>query len=105
MSLSYKEDSDRLFVILLSKVPNMTMADDLIREHVQFLRKLDQEKKLVLAGPFSDYDGGMIIIRASSIEEANQIAISDPFIKNKVETYEVRTWELSTEANNHLGMG
>lgn len=94
-----------LYVILLSMLPNKVLTEGLIREHVSYLRKLDREDKLVMCGPFSDNKGGMVIIKASSLSEANSIAQSDPFVKNEVERYEVRTWELSCEANNHMGMG
>ena len=94
-----------LFVILLSKTSSERLPESLIRAHVQFLRKLDRDNKLVLCGPFADYEGGMIVIRASSLEEANSIAMSDPFVAHEVENYEIRTWQLSCEANNHMGMG
>ncbi|MNI93028.1 YciI-like protein [compost metagenome] len=81
------------------------MTEELIRAHVQHLKQLDREGKLVLCGPFTNYRGGMVIIKASSYEEAQKIAESDPYIIADVETYELRIWELSCEANNHMGMG
>ena len=66
------------------------------------LRELDQAGKLVLCGPFLDYAGGMVIVQAESREEAEEIAKRDPFVASGTETYEVRTWELSCEENNHL---
>lgn len=47
----------------------------------------------------------MIILNVSQYEEALAIAISDPFVKEKVRTFTIRTWALSNEENNHLGMG
>ncbi|MMZ59010.1 YciI-like protein [compost metagenome] len=98
-------DEDIRYVILLSVVPGKKMTEELIRAHVRHLKQLDLEGKLELCGPFSDYRGGMVIIKASSYEEAKNIAESDPYIVAGVETYELRTWELSCEANNHMGMG
>lgn len=98
------EGYDELYVILLSKIEGKCLTKDLIKEHVQFLQKLEKDNKLVLCGPFSDYDGGMIIIKASSIDEAKRIAYSDPFVKNEAERCEVRTWQLSCESNNHMGV-
>ena len=93
------------YVILLTVVPGKTLTDDLIKAHVKHLKELDDKGLLVLCGPFTDYKGGMIIIRAGSYEEAQKIAETDPFVKTGVETYELRTWELSCEENNHMGMG
>ncbi len=95
---------NELYVILLSKIEGKNLSKELILEHVKYLQNLERDHKLVLCGPFSDYDGGMIIIKASSIFEANEIANSDPFIKNEVEKCEVRTWQLSCESNNHMGV-
>ncbi len=93
------------YVILLSMVPDKNLTEDLIRAHVNHLKELDEKGQLVLCGPFIDYKGGMIIIQAKSYEEAKEIAERDPFIQAGVETYELRTWELSCKENNHMGMG
>ncbi len=47
----------------------------------------------------------MIIIKAFDFNEAKAIAESDPFVLSKVRTFEIRSWELSCEENNHMGMG
>ncbi|MDO3409724.1 YciI family protein [Saccharibacillus sp. CPCC 101409] len=97
-------DEDIRYVILLSHATNEKMSLELIRAHVNHLRSLDQEGKLVLCGPFTDYAGGMVIIRASSKEEAVQIAERDPYVLSGKENYELRTWELSLESNGHMGI-
>lgn len=99
------EDCFVRYIILLSKIPGKQLSEKLVREHVQHLRKLDERGLLESCGPFSDVEGGMIILRAASHEEAMEIAESDPFVSSGVERYELRTWQLSCEENNHLGMG
>lgn len=37
----------------------------------------------------------MIIIKANSLEEANEIAHSDPFVKSGVRSCEVLSWQIS----------
>lgn len=98
-------DSHVLYVILLSINHGKKLTEPVIREHVSFLRKLEDKNQLVLCGPFLDYKGGMVIIRAKSMEEAKAIAESDPFVSSGLESYEIRTMEVSSEENNHLGMG
>jgi uncharacterized protein YciI len=93
------------YVILLSQVPGKSLTEELIRAHVAGLKRLEEEGKLVLCGPFLDYKGGMAIIRADSLEEARALAESDPFVQAGVETYEVRTLHLSCKENNHMEMG
>ncbi|RXJ04652.1 hypothetical protein DS745_03725 [Anaerobacillus alkaliphilus] len=91
--------------MLLTLNPGKELTEKLIKEHVHYLKKLESENKLELCGPFSDYKGGMIIIKAKSYEEAKEIAELDPFVISRVESYEIRTWELSCKENNHMGMG
>ncbi|MBI5629390.1 MAG: hypothetical protein HY921_00740 [Elusimicrobia bacterium] len=92
------------YVILLNKT-GKPMTRDLLAGHIQHLRDLDRKGQLVLCGPFQDNGGGMLIVKAPSCEEARRIAESDPFISSGFENYELRTWELSCEENDHLGAG
>ncbi|MEF2967663.1 YciI family protein [Paenibacillus sp. M1] len=98
-------DEDIRYVILLSVIPGKEMSEELIRAHVGHLKELDRQGKLVLCGPFTDYRGGMVIIKAAGYEEAKAVAEADPYVQAGVESYELRTWELSCEGNNHMGMG
>lgn len=101
-----KENEDSLvrYVILLSHA-GKPMTESIVRSHVAHLKGLDEKGQLVLCGPFKDYKGGMIVIKAASLEAAREVAENDPFVKEGVETYELRAWELSCKENNHLGMG
>ena len=93
------------YVILLSVKPGQKPTEALIRDHVTHLKELDKAGKYVMGGPFKDHSGGMLIVKAGSLEEARRIAEADPFIREGYETCEVRTWELSCAENNHMGMG
>ncbi len=59
------------FVILLSTIKGAKTSEATIRAHVAFLRKLDQEGKLVLCGPFTNYNGRM----GTSCEENNHMGM------------------------------
>ena len=72
-----------------------------VKKHVQYLKKLDDLGKLVLCGPFTDYDGGMVILECKNIEEARAIAESDPFIKEEYKTFELRTLRIANKENNY----
>ena len=95
----------RRYVILLDQIKGVKTTETHIRDHVQFLKNLEDNGRLELCGPFIDHKGGMVIIKAGSLEEAKEIAHSDPFVKSGVRNCEVRSWQLSCKENNHLGMG
>jgi len=69
--------------------------------HWEWLLELEQQGKVFAAGPFLGDDGesypgeGMLIFRASSLEEAREMAAGDPIIRVGLRTAEVRQWELN----------
>lgn len=98
------EDFQR-YCILLKNDSGRATTDTAVKQHIAYLRDLAIEGKLVLCGPFTDYNGGMVIVKAASKEEAIATAKRDPFISGNFRTYEIRTWLLSCEENSHLGRG
>jgi len=74
----------------------------LIKCHVEYLKELNRQGKLILCGPFKDYPGGIVIICAEDFIEAASIAESDPFIASGCKSFEIRTLELANEENNYL---
>lgn len=100
-----ERDEFTRYVVLLTKRPGQALTEPLIRAHVAHLRQLDAAGRLVMCGPFGDHPSGMAIIRAGSLEEARALAAADPFVASGAEDFEVRTWHLSNEANNHMGYG
>ena len=88
------------YIYLMSNIKPINK--ELIEGHVEHLRELNREGKLVLCGPFADYPGGMVVFSANDLEEATRIAQSDPFIASGCKSFEIRTVELANEDNNYL---
>ena len=68
-------------------------------EHVAFQLDLEKRGIMFAAGPLGDLENpdqwhgeGLIVIRADSLEEARDIAASDPMHKSGARTYTVRPW-------------
>lgn len=78
------------------------LNEELVKKHVEHLKNLKSQGKLVLCGPFTDFPGGMVVLSAESLEEATKIAKADPFISSGCKTFEIRTLELADEENNYL---
>ncbi|ERJ83280.1 hypothetical protein HMPREF1987_01014 [Peptostreptococcaceae bacterium oral taxon 113 str. W5053] len=74
---------------------------EIVKKHVQYLKKLDDSGKLLLCGPFTDYDGGMVVLECRNIEEARAFAESDPFIEEGYKTFELRTLSIANKENNY----
>lgn len=61
--------------------------------HLDFLQKLKDEGKLVLAGRFTDGKGGAYILRAGTLEEATEMAKRDPYHSQGLRSFVIRGWE------------
>ena len=48
--------------------------------HLERLNKLNEQGKLICAGPFADKAGSLIIIEAASLGEAERFAQEDPYL-------------------------
>ncbi len=47
--------------------------------HLASLEPLSRAGRVIMAGPFTDQAGSLIVIKANSLEEAKQIAREDPY--------------------------
>lgn len=87
------------YIYLMNNKKNLNL--EIVNKHVEHLKKLDESGKLVLCGPFTDYAGGMVVLNCENINEAREIAESDPFIAEGYKTYELRTLEIANKENNY----
>ncbi|MGN6713565.1 YciI family protein [Anaerocolumna jejuensis] len=78
------------------------LNEEVVKSHVEHLKELKSQGRLVLCGPFSDYPGGMVVFLAEDLAEATKIAEADPFIASGCKTFEIRTLEQANEENNYL---
>jgi uncharacterized protein YciI len=65
-----------------TKVPPGPERDEMFRGHFANMKRLSDEGKLALAGPFDGVDGwrGLFIFAVRDIDEAKQLASTDPVL-------------------------
>ena len=70
----------------------------LLREHLLWQAEQEREGRLLLAGPV-DHDltegHGLAVIRARSREEAEQLAATEPFVREGLRANTVRSWTVN----------
>jgi uncharacterized protein YciI len=96
---------ERLYVMLIERGEKYNRINgEMVRKHVDRIRKLDDSGKLVLCGPTKDYPGvaGMIIFRAEDREEAEEICKAEPFVIEGYATYKLVSMRPGNRENNYL---
>ncbi len=87
------------FFVMLTRGPNAGSIDSLELEkiqegHLTNIRKLAEDGKLKIAGPFGD-DGdwrGIFIFDVNSEEEVKELIKNDPAIQSGRLSYEIHPW-------------
>ena len=80
------------------------MTKVVVDRHVDNIRKLDENGKLELGGVFKGYPGvaGMLILKADSFEEADEICKKEPLVVEGYATYKLRSLQVANKENNYL---
>ena len=87
----------KLYVVLSKGGATPEQLGAVLPEHLEYMIGLEKRGVLFASGPLSTAPGqpvgdGLTVLRASSVDEAREIASADPFVVNKVRTFEVREW-------------
>jgi uncharacterized protein len=91
----------KYYVIFLHSIPERPLSPEVVNLHAAHLAELDDDGKLVMAGPLPELSGGLIVLRIGSVAEAKAIAEEDPLVRGAYQTYELRTWLMSNQQNNY----
>lgn len=83
-AMAFCQDNQLIFVFLHKKTDAEPMPkeelDKLMEGHMNNIKRLAKEGKLLVAGPF-DGGGGIFILKTSSMTDANEWIGSDPAVK------------------------
>jgi hypothetical protein len=89
----------KLYVILSKGNATAEQIGALLPQHLEYMIRLEKKGALFASGPLTAAPGapqgdGLTIVRAESAEAARAIASADPFVVNKLRSFEVREWTL-----------
>ncbi|MGE3396577.1 MAG: YciI family protein [Sphingomonas sp.] len=74
-------------------IAGQPMAQQNLREHGAYHARLVREGRSVAGGGFVGMDGGMAIVRAADLAEAQAMLAADPAIRNGVFAADLRHWQ------------
>jgi uncharacterized protein YciI len=87
----------KLYVVLSKGGATPEQIGAVLPGHLEYMIGLEKQGALFASGPLTAADGkmagdGLTIVRAPGLDEARAIAAADPFVTNKLRTFEVREW-------------
>ena len=80
------------------------LTKKVVERHVENIRKLDDDGFLELCGVFKGYPGvaGMLILRAESLLQAEELCKMEPLVIEGYATYKLRALQVANKDNNYL---
>lgn len=80
------------------------LTKKVVMEHVENIRRLDDEGKLEICGVFKGYPGmaGMYILKVESLEEAKELCKKEPLVVGGYATYKLVSLQIANRENNYL---
>ena len=70
-------------------------------EHARFMDALFDDGTIIMAGPFEDGSGSMVILAAESVEGAREIFLQDPWTREDIlVAADVREWTIFLDARS-----
>ena len=94
-----------MYMVMLEKSKTYNkMTKKVVTEHVENIRRLDDEGKLEICGVFKDYPGmaGMYILKAESREEAEELCKMEPLVTEGYATCRLVTLKIANRENHYL---
>ena len=92
-----------MMMIEKSKTYNK-LTKQAVMEHVENIRKLDDEGILEICGVFKGYPGmaGMYILKTDSRQQAEEICKREPLVAGGYATYKLAGLQIANRENNYL---
>ena len=90
----------KFFAVLSQPSPTPEKLKAFIPAHLEYMIGLEKRGVLFASGPLGDgtagppNGAGLTILRAANAAEARALADADPFVANRLRTYELKEWTI-----------
>jgi uncharacterized protein len=97
--LTQKMLCKKLYVLLSKPLVGPEKFKPLLPDHLEYMIGLEKDGLVFASGPLTEGEGpptgeGLTILRAASAQEARAIAEADPFVTNRLRTFEIKQWTI-----------
>jgi len=82
--------------VIIHHFQKENITEEMMKPHVAYLKKLLDEGKLIITGPFTDEKGGgMFILEVDNEDELTRIVSNDPAISSGISRSEIRPYRIA----------
>lgn len=93
------------YAILLSQgeqwKAGKTVYEQDLKAHGQYMKKLFDDGALLMAGPYSDNEGALILLKVKTRREATDLMNNDPAVQSKTFKAALHEWKVFFELNKN----
>lgn len=96
---------NQMYMMMIEKTKTYNrLTRKAVEEHVENIRRLDDEGKLEICGVFKGYPGmaGMYILKTESREEAEELCKREPLVAGGYAKYKLVGLQVANRENNYL---
>ena len=72
-----------------------------LKAHGQYMKRLFDDGALLMAGPYTDNEGALILLKVKTREEATALMNNDPAVQNKTFKAVLHEWKVFFEVNKN----
>lgn len=89
-------NTQNIYVVIYSQGPawkaGVPMNEQGLRPHYFYWKARRDAHTLFLGGPFTDTNGGLVVLRAKNMDDAKNIMAHDPAVIGKIFVGDVHAW-------------
>ena len=82
------------FVKIEKGIVNKKEFDLYVKDHINYVKELREKGHQAKTGYWAELGGGMMIFVAENLDEAEEIVLNDPLIKNNCVEFELHQWNV-----------
>lgn len=79
-------------------------SEPYLQAHIDFLADLRERGTVLANGRLLEGPGGLVLLRAASVEQAHALLVEDPFIVHDIRRLEIFEWALHRAPGVSLGV-
>ncbi len=93
-----------MFIISLTYIVDLEKVDELLPQHIKYLKKQYEKGIFIASGRKIPRTGGIIFSKLKSLDKLKEVLDQDPFKINNLATYEIQEFIPSMTSDEFINL-